>query len=66
MLDVKSRIVAAEMKFIGKSLGYNWIDYKTDTEVLDELNNTSVIEKINVCKSNWTNHVSRMPCNRFP
>ena len=37
-----------------------------DTEVLNELKITSIIEKINVYESNWTNHVNRMPCNRLP
>ena len=61
----KSRIVAGEMKFIRKSLGYNWTDYKTKTEILNELKITSVIEKIHVHKSNWTNHMYKMPCDKL-
>ena len=40
----KSRIVALDMKLIGKSLGYNWTDYKTYTDQLNELKLTSVID----------------------
>ena len=34
---IKSRIMAAEMNCMRKSLGYNWTDYKTNTEILNEL-----------------------------
>jgi hypothetical protein len=34
------------MKFISKSLGYNWTDYKTNIEVLNELKITSTTEKM--------------------
>ena len=47
----KSRIVAAKIKFMNKTLGSNWTDYKTSTEV---------IEKINVYKSHWRKHVNRI------
>ena len=54
---IKSRIVAAEMKFIGKSLGFNWTDLKKiNTLILNELKIISATEKINVYESNWTNH----------
>ena len=63
---IKSRIMKVEMKLLRKSLAYNWTDYKTKTEILIQLKVTSVLEKINVYKSNWTNHVNRIPCNRLP
>ena len=34
--ETKSMVVAAEMKFTKKSCGYNWKNYKTDTEILNE------------------------------
>ena len=54
------------MTFTRKNLGYNWTDYKTRTDILDALQITSVIEKINVHKSNGTNHMNRMLRNRLP
>ena len=58
-------IVAAEIKFTRKILGYNWTDYKTNTHIIHGLNITSVTEKINVYKSNYTKHVYRMPRERL-
>ena len=58
-----SRIVAADLKFMRKNLCYNRTNYKTNTEVLNEIKIASVIEKTNVHKSNWRNHVNRTPRN---
>jgi hypothetical protein len=46
-LKPKSRIVAGEMKFIRKSLGYKLRGYKTNTEISGKLKITSVIKNIN-------------------
>ena len=43
---------SADMKFMKKSLVYNWTDYKTDIETLNEFKIILVTEKINVYKSN--------------
>ena len=43
-----------------KSLGYNWTDYKANTEMLNELKFTSIIEKINVYESNQKNYMNRI------
>ena len=43
------------MKFMIKSLGFNWKDNKIYNKVLNESKIT------NVHKSNYTNHVNRMP-----
>ena len=58
--------MAPEIKFIGKNLGYNSTDYKTYAEILDELKMISVIEKINVHKSNRTMNLKRIAHYRFP
>ena len=39
------------MKFTRKSSGYNWTDYKINTKVLNELNISSIIGKINAHKT---------------
>ena len=48
----KSTVVSAEIKFKMKRLGYNLTEYKTNTEILNELKITSVVEKINMYGSN--------------
>ena len=48
------------MKFMREKEGYNWTDYKTNTEILNELKMTLHIQKMNVFKSHWTNHVNRI------
>ena len=45
------RRVAGEMKIIGKSLGNNFTDYKTNSDMLNELIIASVIKKIRAYKS---------------
>ena len=49
-----------------KRLGYCRTYYETNTGMLVELKFTTLIEKIHVNKSNWTNHVNRGPHNRLP
>jgi len=34
------------MKYIWKTAGYTWTDYKTNTEIAKELNITPVLDKI--------------------
>jgi hypothetical protein len=46
--------------------GYTWTDQKTNMEVANELNITPVLDKIQDCKRNRTQHAKRMPRNRFP
>jgi hypothetical protein len=40
------RITAAEMKYMRKIVGYTWTDYKTNTEIAQEVNTTPVLDKI--------------------
>jgi hypothetical protein len=40
------RITAAEMKYMRKTAGYSWIDYKTNTVIEKQLNITPVLDKI--------------------
>jgi hypothetical protein len=48
-----------------KTAGYNWIDYKRNTEIAEEVNITPVWDKIQEYSRNWLRHVNRMPCNRL-
>jgi hypothetical protein len=36
-----SRITAAEMKYMRKTAGYTWTDYKTNAQIAKELKRTS-------------------------
>jgi hypothetical protein len=59
------RITAAEMKYIGRTAGYTWTDYKTNTQITKELKITQILYKLLECKRNWIQHVNRMPRNRL-
>ena len=60
------RITAAEMKYMRKTAGYTWTDYKTNTQITKELNITPILEELLEYKRNWIQHVNRMPRNRLP
>jgi hypothetical protein len=63
---VKSRPTAAEMRFMRKTAKYTWRVHKTSEEILNELKVTSVLDKITSYKSDWIQHVNRMPRSRLP
>jgi hypothetical protein len=60
------RITAAEMKYMRRTTGYTWTDYKTNTQIAKELKVTPVLEKILEYKRIWIQHVNRMPRDRLP
>ena len=60
------RVTAAEMKYMGRTAGYNWKDYKTNTQITKELKITPILDKLLEYKRNWIQHVNRMPRNRLP
>jgi hypothetical protein len=43
-----------------------WRDYKTNEEILKELRVTSVLDKITSYRSDWIQHVNRLPRSRLP
>jgi hypothetical protein len=43
--DVR-RITAAEMKYVRRTAGYTWTDYKTNTQIAKELKITPILEKL--------------------
>jgi len=59
------RITAAEMKYMRRTAGYTWTDYKTDAQIANELKITPVLDKLLGYKRSWTQHVNRMPRNRL-
>jgi hypothetical protein len=62
----KCRLTAAEMKFMRKTAKYTWRDRKTNAEILNEFEVISILDKITSYKSDWIQHVNRMPRSRLP
>ena len=59
------RITAAEMKYMRRTAGYTWADYKTNSHIAKELEITPVLDKLLQYKRNCI-HVNRMPRDRLP
>ena len=49
-----------------RTAGYNCTDYKTNAQIAKELKITPILDKLLEYKSNWIQHVNRMPRNRLP
>ena len=60
------RITAAEMKYMRRTVGYTWTDYKTNAQITKDLKITQILDKILEYKRSWIQHVKRMPRNRLP
>jgi hypothetical protein len=60
------RITAAEVKYMRRSAGYTWTDYKTNSQIAKELEATSVLDKLLEYERNWIQHVNRMTRDRLP
>jgi hypothetical protein len=54
------------MKYTRRTAGCSWTDYKTNTQIAKELKITPISDKLLEYKSNWIQHVNRMPGNRLP
>jgi len=59
------RITAAEMKYMRRTVGNIWTDYKTNGQIAKELKITPVLDKLLEYKRNWIQYVNRMPRNRL-
>jgi hypothetical protein len=51
--SVSRRITAAEMKYMRRTAGYTWTDYKTNTQITKELKITPILDKLLEYKRNW-------------
>jgi hypothetical protein len=60
------RITVAETKYMRRTAGYIWTDYKTNTQIAKELKITSILDKLLEYKRNWIQRVNRMPRNILP
>jgi hypothetical protein len=54
------------MKYMRRTAGYIWTDYKTNALIAKELKITQILDKLMEYKRNWIRHVNRMPRNRLP
>jgi hypothetical protein len=59
-------ITAAETKYMRRTTGYTWKDYKTNLHIAKELEITPVRDKLLEYKRNWIQHVNRIPRDRLP
>ena len=51
------------MKYMRRTAGYTWTDYKTNTQITKELKITPILDKLLEYKRNWIQHVNRMLYN---
>jgi hypothetical protein len=54
------------MKYMRRTAGYTWTDYKTNTKITKELKITPILDKLLEYKRNWIQHANRMTRNRLP
>jgi len=59
-------LFGSEMKYMRRTAGYIWTDYKTSAQIAKELKITPILDKLLEYKRNWMQHVNRMPRNRLP
>jgi hypothetical protein len=57
----KSRLTAAEMRFMRKTAKYTRRDHKINEEILNEIKVTSILDKITSYKRDWIQHTHQMP-----
>jgi hypothetical protein len=62
----KSRLTAAEIKFMWKTVKYTGRDHKTNKEILTKVKVTSILDKITNHKTEWIQHVNQMPWSGLP
>jgi len=60
------RITTVEMKYMRRTEGYTWTDYRTNVQIVKELKITAILDKLLEYKRSWIQHVNRMPRNRLP
>jgi len=46
------------MKYMRRTAGYTWTDYKTNTQITKELKITLILDKLLEYKRNWIQHVN--------
>jgi hypothetical protein len=54
------------MKYMRRTAGYTWTDYKTNTHITNEIKIAQILDKLMEYKRNWIQRVNRMPRHRLP
>jgi hypothetical protein len=54
------------MKYVRRTAGYTWTDYKTNAQIAKELKIIQILDELMECKRSWMQHVNRMSRNRLP
>ena len=54
------------MKYLRRTAGYTWTDYKRNAQIAKELKITPTLDKLLKYKRRWIQHVNRMHRNRLP
>jgi len=49
------------MKYMRRTAGYTWTDYKTNEQITKDLNRVPLLNMLLEYKRNWIQHVNRMP-----
>jgi len=60
------RITVVEMKYMRRTAGYTWTDYKTSAQIAKELKITPILDKLLEYIRSCIQHINRMPRNRLP
>ena len=59
------RIIAAEMKYMRRTAGYTWTDYKTNVQIAKGLKIIPIMDKLLEYKKSWIQNLNIMPRNRL-
>jgi len=54
------------MKYVRRTTGYTWTDYKTNAQIAKDLKITPILEKLLEYKRSWIQHADIMPRIRLP
>jgi len=54
------------MKYMRRTAGCTWTDYKTNEQIAKELKITQILDKLLEYKRSWIKYINRMPRNRLP
>jgi hypothetical protein len=62
----KSRLEAAEMRFLRSAAGYRLIDHRRNEDLREEIQIVDINSRINDYQIKWLQHLERMEQNRIP
>jgi hypothetical protein len=64
-IPTEERITATEMKYMRKTAVHSWTAYKTKTDIVKEINTTTVLHKTHDYSRNMLQHTNRIPGYRL-